>query len=93
MPNETIEGNYVCINARACTNGSCYFRGQYNKGFEGSFNCSFGRKEVYCIEKKIINKHWHESQLTFSKTTIIPCCDSWYLLSGLYEKRRFSNGI
>ena len=61
MSNETIYGNYVCINARACPNGACHYRGQHNEGFEGSFNCLFGKKEVYCIKKKIINKHRHES--------------------------------
>ncbi len=59
MTNKTIEGNYVCINARACTNDRCHFRGVHNEGFEGSFYCFYGKKEVYCIEKKRINKHRH----------------------------------
>ena len=52
MTNETIIGNFVCINARACTNEVCHYRGKYNEGFHGSFYCKFGEKEVYCIEKK-----------------------------------------
>lgn len=53
MSNSMIEGDYVCLNARACTNGLCRFRGNSHAGFVGSFYCSFGKKQVHCVEKKV----------------------------------------
>lgn len=44
-------GDYVCSNARACTNFRCRFRGQHGEGFDEPFDCVFGQKKVYCIEK------------------------------------------